>query len=68
MLCAQAMPGRAALAQAAGLLGTVDVAKGMTFDLSGWTQVTHSMQPAFFLLLFVRKRCPCSSWPRLALP
>ncbi|KAL4430785.1 hypothetical protein ABPG75_006041 [Micractinium tetrahymenae] len=46
----QAMPGREALAQAAAILGTVDVAKGMTFDLSGWTQVASLRDHAHLML------------------
>lgn len=54
----EAMPGRAALAQAAGLLGTVDVAKGMTFDLSGWTQVASLRDHAHRMLYW---RTPLTS-------
>lgn len=41
-MCLQDVPGREALAQAAGILQTVDVTYGFTFPQSGWTQARRA--------------------------
>ena len=40
----QEVPARAALAQAAGILQTVEVTRGFALSLNGWTQVRGSRQ------------------------